>query len=70
MKQIFAMLKEEGTLSLHGASDAVLSHLKLAGFSTIEQLGGVIKATKAKWQATGALLKRKPAPAANPWASL
>lgn len=59
MKQIFAMLKEEGTLSLQGTSDAVVSHLKLAGFSSIEQVGGLIKATKAKWQAAGAPLKRK-----------
>ena len=73
MKQIFQSLKEEASVSIRGISvggEALVSHMKLAGFAGVEQNGGEIRANKIKWQAAGALLKRKQAPASNPWATL
>ena len=73
MKHIFQSLKEDATVSIRGipdASDALVSYLKLAGFAGVEQNAGEIRANKIKWQAAGAPLKRKQAPASNPWATL
>ena len=61
-------------MSIKGIEDeaAVISQLKLAGFTETEVNGGEVRAMKAKWQAAGAPLKRKQAEVvtANPWASL
>ena len=74
IKQVYLLLKDESTLSIKGIEDeaAVVSQLKLAGFTETEVNGGEVRAKKAKWQAAGAPLKRKQPEVvtANPWASL
>ena len=71
---MYLLLNDESTLSIKGIEDeaAVVSQLKLAGFTETEVNGGEVRAKKAKWQAAGAPLKRKQPEVvtANPWASL
>jgi hypothetical protein len=61
-KNVFSVLKENGTLQLTlsnlNKSDQIVSFMKMNGFTNVSVNGGLISGSKVKWQAAGATLKR------------